>query len=166
MADKKEDKKPSKPKKNLLPIIMAVLNILGVGSGVALVYFGTMGKPAPVVTQDMLNKELVEFREGLRGTPVVFTLNTFDTNLDGVPRKLVRVDMSLEMLDEEGFEEVMGLGVKIRDGVIKILNNKKFHEVESVQGKLMLKNDIIAGVNGFLNTGVIKNVYFTNFVVQ
>ena len=93
-------------------------------------------------------------------------METFNTNLNGIPRRMIRAAVTLEMLDDEGFEEVVLLGAEARDSVLKILNSKQFDEIESVQGKLLLKNQIITQVNGFLRKGVVKNVYFSDLVVQ
>ena len=70
------------------------------------------------------------------------------------------------MLDAEGFEEVFQVDAKARDAITKLLNGKAYGEVETVQGKLQLKNEIIGQVNGFLDLGVVRNVYFTEFIVQ
>jgi flagellar FliL protein len=110
--------------------------------------------------------EVEKFQESLRGDPVVYTMPTFNTNLDGVPRRLVRMEVNLEMLDEEGFEEVINKSPQAQDSINRILNGKTFTEIESVQGKLHLKNQIIAALNGFLDKGVVKNVFFSEFVVN
>jgi flagellar FliL protein len=90
----------------------------------------------------------------------------FNTNLDGVPRRLVRVELSLEMMDEEGYEEVIGIVPQARDSIMRILNSKSFSDIESVQGKLHLKNQVVADLNASLHKGVVKNVYFNELVVQ
>jgi flagellar FliL protein len=72
------------------------------------------------------------------------------------------------MLGKEGFEEVIDNEnrAKVRDRVLKILNEKTFAEVESIQGKLFLKEKIAQEINSTLNEGVVKDVYFSEFVVQ
>ena len=50
--------------------------------------------------------------------------------------------------------------------VIRVMNSMRFDQIESVQGKLKLKNEIIASLNSVLENGVVKNVYFSDFVVQ
>ncbi|MGZ3722840.1 MAG: flagellar basal body-associated FliL family protein [Bdellovibrionales bacterium] len=49
---------------------------------------------------------------------------------------------------------------------MRILNGKAFNDVETVQGKLHLKNQIISDLNQSLKKGVVKNVYFNELVVQ
>ena len=161
-----EQEKPKRDFGKLLGLIFVVVNLIAVGFGAFLVYSSTIGYVKPSVSEEELNKEMVEFRKSLENKPIVYTMDTFNTNLEGVPRRFVRVKVNLEMLDEEGYEEVIGLGPEARDAIVHILNQKKFSDVETVQGKLELKNQITAKVNGFLKRGVVKNVYFSDFVVQ
>jgi len=142
------------------------LNLLVLGGGVFLVFSSSLGYKEPVSTEEDLNRELIEFRKTLRQKPVFYTMGAFNTNLDGVPRKLIRIEVNLEMLDEEGFEEVISLEAEARDAIMKILNATTYSDVETVQGKLHLKNQIISRFNSFLDKGVVRNVYFSDFVIQ
>ncbi|MAV90363.1 MAG: flagellar protein FliL [Bdellovibrionaceae bacterium] len=142
------------------------INLVGLGLGCFLVYSSTLGHHAAVLREEEAQKEMEKFEETLRDEPVLFSLKQFNTNLDGVPRRLIRMEVSLEMLDEEGFEEVVGLGPQARDAIVRVINAKTYADVESVQGKLQLKSQIAAELNGFLKSGVVKNVYFSDFVVQ
>lgn len=151
----------------LLSIGFLVLNMVVMGGGAFVVYQSTLGFENPSVSEAELNKELEEFKKKLASNEdVLYSMDTMTTNLNGIPRRTVRVDLSLEMMDAEGFEEIMGISAEARDRIMRILNEKNFGEIESVQGKLQLKNEIIAGVNNFLDKGVVKNVYFTDLVVQ
>ena len=165
MADDGE-KKPKKDMGKILGLVFMLLNFVVLGAGAFLVYSSTIGYTPPQVSNEDLNKEIEEFRKSLQGKPIVYTMETFNTNLRGVPRRYVRMQVNLELLNEEGYEEVIGLGAEARDSIVKILNGKKFHEIESVQGKLHLKNQISESLNSFLEKGVVKNVYFSKFAVQ
>jgi flagellar FliL protein len=159
-------KAPPKDLKKLLSFAFAGINLLVLGLGTYLVYMGTLGVTPKMLSNEQAERDLASFEEGLRGKPVLYTMTPFNTNLDGVPRRLVRVDMSLEMMDEEGYEEVIGIDPQARDSIMRILNGKSFADVETVQGKLHLKNQIIAELNSELKKGVVKNVYFNELVVQ
>ncbi|MCC7406316.1 MAG: flagellar basal body-associated FliL family protein [Bdellovibrionales bacterium] len=164
-----EEQAPAKPKMDvgkILTLVFVAINLLVLAGGAYLVYASTLGHHAKVSTEEELNKELAEFRKSLQQSPVLYTMETFNTNLDGVPRRLIRMELSLEMLDEEGFEEVISLGAEARDSIVRILNSTVYTDVETVQGKLHLKNRIIAQLNEFLDKGVVRNVYFSDFVVQ
>lgn len=166
MAEQEQQEKPKIDIKKILTIGFIVINFLTVGGGAYLVYAGTLGHKTPIAMEADLNRELVEFRKVLDEQPVLYSMEVFNTNLDGLPRRFVRLEVSVEMYDKEGFEELVTLGGESRDAVTRILNSKKFDELETVQGKLHLKNEIIAHLNDSLDRGVVKNIYFTKFQVQ
>jgi flagellar FliL protein len=161
-----DEGKKKKDLGKILGLAFVALDIIVVGIGAFLVFTSTIGYEKPSRTNEELDKELVEFEKSLRNNPIMYTMEEFNTNLEGLPRRFIRLKMSLEMLDEEGYEEVIGLGAEARDSVVKILNTKQYQDVDSVQGKLHLKNQITSQINGFLQRGVVKNVYFSDFVVQ
>ena len=166
MADEQPATAAPRDSGKLLGFLFAGINFAGLGVGVFLVYSSTLGVKTPETTESEAKVEVQKFEESLRGEPVMYKMDTFNTNLDGTPRRLIRAEINLEMLDEEGFEEVITLAPQARDSVTRILNSKSFGDVESVQGKLHLKNQIIGELNAMLDKGSIKNVYFTEFVVQ
>ncbi len=150
----------------ILTFVFIGVNLSGLGFGAFLVYSNTLGYESPMKRDEDLRKELASYREEMSRGPVLYTFNPITTNLSGFPARLIRVEMSLELLDREGFEEVFEKGPGARDSVNKILNSKKFDDLETVQGKLHLKNQIITQLNTYLTHGVVKNIYFSDFVVQ
>lgn len=158
--------KPPRDMKKIFSLLFAVVNIAVLGGGAYLVYASTLGHEDKKLSNEQAERNLASFEESLRGNPVLYTMQPFNTNLEGVPRRLIRLDLSLEMMDEEGYEEVIGISPQARDSVMRILNGKTFNDVETVQGKLHLKNQIISELNQSLKKGVVKNVYFNELVVQ
>jgi flagellar FliL protein len=166
MADESTPQAAPRDTKKLLGFLFAALNLGVLGFGLFLVHSSTLGVKTSETGEAEAKVEVEKFEASLRGDPVVYTMDTFNTNLDGLPRRLVRLEVNLEMLDEEGFEEVIGIAPKARDSITRIINAKSFNDIESVQGKLHLKNQIMGELNAFLEKGSIKNVYFSEFIVQ
>jgi flagellar FliL protein len=166
MAEAASAQKAPRDFKKILTLIFAAINLAVLGGGAYLVYVSTLGVENKKLSNEQAERNLASFEESLRGNPVLYTMAPFNTNLEGVPRRLIRVDLSLEMMDEEGYEEVIGISPQARDSIMRILNGKSFVDVETVQGKLHLKNQIVAELNSSLHKGVVKNVYFTDLVVQ
>lgn len=164
MAD--ETEKPKGNSKKLLILIFAVINLLTVGGGAYLAYAGTLGYRTPAMVEADLNRGMSQFQKSLEKPPIIYTMAPFNTNLDGLPRRFIRVQVAVQMYSQGGFEELVTLGGRGRDAILRILNSKRFDDINSVQGKLQLKNDIIAYLNKSLHHGVVKNVYFTKFQVQ
>lgn len=163
--DNKNEEAPPKDRSKLFGLIFIVVNLLVSIGGAALVYMNTVGYKSPTVNEYTENEKLEEMRKYMESNPIVYTMDTFTINLKGATRT-IRMSLSLEMLSEEGFEEVISKNEMARDEIVKIINSKKFDEIESIQGKLFLKDQIASSINSILEKGVIKDVYFGDFVVQ
>lgn len=167
MEEEFEVQKQSKQSLNIKIMGFVVINFVIMAVMSLLVYQATIGGQTEVATEEKLTQELEQFKQRLKhDVNVLYAMETLTTNLKGVPKRTVKVDISLEMMDAEGFEEIIEVNAEARDKVMRILNSVNFKDIETLQNKLELKNHIIAGVNGFLSKGVVKNVYFTGFVVQ
>ncbi|RYZ69321.1 MAG: hypothetical protein EOP05_15020 [Proteobacteria bacterium] len=70
------------------------------------------------------------------------------------------------MLDKDGFEEIVRNSPAARDAIMRILNRKSFDDVETIQGKLFLKDQISVALNEAMKAGVVKDIYFNEFLVQ
>jgi len=90
----------------------------------------------------------------------------FTVNLAGSPQRLIRVEMTFEMLDKDGFEEIVRNSPRARDEIVRILNAKTFDDVETIQGKLFLKDQIAVALNQSMKSGVVKDIFFNEFLVQ
>lgn len=153
--------------KIMLPLF-AVLNLGVVGGGAFLAYQGTLGYHPPTLREPAALAELKKDRKAVLvgDEKVLYTMPPFTVNLAGQPRRLIRVEMTFEMLDKEGFEEIVRNNPRARDEIVRILNSKKFDDVETIQGKLFLKDQIAVTLNQTLKSGVIKDIYFNDFLVQ
>jgi len=80
--------------------------------------------------------------------------------------KIIQIEIALEMIDEDGFEEVVTMGSHARDTIVNILNGKSYDDISSLQGKLFLKDEIILALNQNLDRSFIKDLYFSRFMIQ
>ncbi|WP_374035144.1 flagellar basal body-associated protein FliL [Bdellovibrio bacteriovorus] len=160
----------AKPKNTamLFQIIFAVLNLAVMGAGGYMVYASTMGWESPKITEEDADRELASVSDEADLAPLVYTMDKFTVNLGGEPKRTIRLEINLQMLGKEGFEEVMEPEnrAKARDRIVRLLNEKPFSDLDSIQGKLFLKDKIAGEVNGILRRGVVKDVFFSDFVVQ
>lgn len=159
---------PSKNMGKIFQIIFAVINLAVVGGGAYLVYASTIGWENPKITEEQVEREMASTQTEVETGPMIYTLDKFTVNLGGEPKRTIRLEVNLQMLGKEGFEEVMEPEnrAKTRDRIVKILNDEEFANLESIQGKLFLKDKIATEVNEILVKGVVKDVFFTDFVVQ
>ncbi|OGL44409.1 MAG: hypothetical protein A2161_04360 [Candidatus Schekmanbacteria bacterium RBG_13_48_7] len=99
----------------------------------------------------------------------VLNLNPFIVNLaDSSGKRYLKVKIQLEV-EKSLISEVDTnplLLARIRDKILMILTTKTFDEILNIKGKILLRKEIIIRLNEFLKNGMVKNVYFTEFVVQ
>ncbi|MBN2809571.1 MAG: flagellar basal body-associated FliL family protein [Deltaproteobacteria bacterium] len=168
MAKKKEAEVPDegqevkKSKKGLLIIIILVVLLLGGGGFGA--YWFLLRTPAPTA------EELAAQEAARKPEPVilpVFALKPFVVNLaDKKSRRYLKVTMKLELSNPELLEEVEKRQAQIRDVVLTLLSSKTADEISTMEGKFLLRQDIIKRVNVNLVTGKITKIYWEEFVVQ
>lgn len=172
--ENQEEEKPKKKKFSFsiggilgyLPFVLLFGNLVAMLIGGYYAYMGTLGL-TPKVIREQQAKKMLYNEEIFKGKPVVYSLDPFTVNLaDTSEERIVQVKVTLEMLDENGFEEVVSMGAHARDTIVQILNGKQFVELQSIQGKLFLKDEITVALNKQLNKSFIKDVYFSRFVLQ
>jgi flagellar FliL protein len=165
--EKKAEAKPSNLGK-ILAIIFLVINVGVSGAGLFMVYQATIGWHAPKYTEETASKELEANMKELDSLPLVYTLEPFKANLDGLPVRAVEIEVSVEMMNRQGFEELIDADniVRIRDTIIRILQSKNYDNLETVQGKLFLKDQIALSLNEILIRGVVKDIFFSQFKVE
>ena len=147
--------------------LFVVVDLVVLGAGAAMTYKATMAWERPAVREPAAIEALKKEREteGVRDS-VLYTMPTFTVNLAGQPRRMIRVELTLEMLDKDGFEEVVTNSPAARDAILRILNEKSYDDIETIQGKLFLKDQISVTLNKTLKEGVVKDVFFSEFLVQ
>jgi len=97
----------------------------------------------------------------------MYPLDQFIVNLlrDNGSRFL-KVKIDLELDNQEMTAEVDKKVPIIRDVIIKTLSSKTFEEISTLKGKEKLKDELVENLNAFMTAGKIRNVFFTEFVVQ
>ncbi len=151
-------------KKVLIIIIIAGLFFLVSTGGV---FFLLWNKLASLESQ---NKEVVEEaseQEKTDSIGTIYSVDTFIANLastDG--KRYLRITMDLDYSENELAEELEGRLPQIRDSILMILTTKRFEDVNNIDGKIALRNEIVEKLNSFLQKGSINNIYFTEFVIQ
>ncbi|MGD9969106.1 MAG: flagellar basal body-associated protein FliL [Sulfuricurvum sp.] len=98
---------------------------------------------------------------------LMYPLETFTVNLlSESGRRYLKVEMNLEIEGEELSPELDAKKPVMRDIIIRILSSKSLEEISTIKGKEKLKEQIVNDLNMRLKDGKVKNVYFTDFVVQ
>jgi len=74
--------------------------------------------------------------------------------------------MDVEVDNNAVVEEMKTRQPQLRDMVITIVSNKTYEDISTTRGKLAIKEEIIRRFNLILKSGKVRNIYFTEFVVQ
>ncbi|PAF50443.1 flagellar basal body-associated protein FliL [Helicobacter sp. 13S00477-4] len=81
-------------------------------------------------------------------------------------RRYLKTSITLELNNEKLKSEIDAKSTIIQDTIIEILSSKSIEEIATTKGKERLKDEIANRINDFLIDGQIKNVFFTEFVIQ
>jgi flagellar protein FliL len=96
-----------------------------------------------------------------------FLKESFTVNLADPGRShFAKVDVDIEVADDFVKTEVTRLIPKIRDFIVIVLSSKTYDQINTVDGKDFLREEIRNKINGYLSRGQIKNVYFSQFIIQ
>lgn len=190
MADKEKEHEPQaaeggeKKKSNLLLIIIIIVLVLVlvIGGVVAALMMGNHdaeadaghGAKTEASAEQSADAHADEApAEGAHGTEamtevgLMYPLDIFTVNLlSESGRRYLKVEMNLEIEGEELSPELDAKKPVFRDIIIRILSSKSLEEISTVKGKEKLKEQIVSDLNQRLKDGKVKNVYFTDFVVQ
>ncbi|MBN2870872.1 MAG: flagellar basal body-associated protein FliL [Campylobacterales bacterium] len=172
-----------KKKSNLLliVIIIVLILVLVIGAAVALLMMGNddaaseAAHNAPQAATQMNHPQEGDGEEGgsyqsyasLTEVGLMYPLDTFTVNLlSESGRRYLKVEMNLEIEGQELSPELDTKKPVFRDIIIRILSSKSLEEISTIKGKEKLKEQIVEELNMRLKDGKVKNVYFTEFVVQ
>ena len=164
--EEKEEKKEGGSKLLLIVIIVLLLLLLIIGGLVA--YFLLSSNPKqdnqqqPTPKQEKKHKVSDLTKMGPIYPLDPFTVNLVSSNADRYLKCKISFELDSPALQQELDKKLPA----IRDLIISILSSKSVEEIQTAKGKEKLKEEIKRKVNAILTTGEIRNVYFTEFVIQ
>ncbi len=80
--------------------------------------------------------------------------------------RYAKLSVALELDVQELAPEMLAKKAMVTDIIITVMSSKTAEELMNLKGKEGVKTEIMEKVNERLKDGRVKNVYFTNFVVQ
>jgi flagellar FliL protein len=101
------------------------------------------------------------------GASNIFPLEPFIVNIyDGQELRYLKVKVELEMAGVGVKTELETRLAPIRDAILVLMSTKTLQDIQDLQGKNQLKDEILASINKIIPPGKIAKIYFTDFVVQ
>ncbi|MBL4902540.1 flagellar basal body-associated FliL family protein [Desulfotalea psychrophila] len=152
-------------KKKLIIIIAAAVVLLLIIGGAA--YFFLL-KPEPVEEEvdPGLDVPVPEITQSTTIGPMIEIKEFIVNIISEEDRHYVKASFTIELNKEEAVEETNQRMAQIRDAILLLIGNKTYEELQDLQGKKQLKAELVSKINSFLQTGKVKAIYFTDFVVQ
>lgn len=151
---------PKKKSRMMLFIILgAAILILGGGSFFA---YTTFFAPQPIPEEATTAQTPPPNAVG-----EMVALDPFVVNLaDPKGNRYLKMTISMEVETVEAAERAKKLAPKLRDIVIMMLTSLSFEEVMTPEGKLRIRDELLDRFNRVTKPDRIKNIYFSEFVVQ
>lgn len=165
-----------KPKGNMVLIaIIVMLVVLLLGGGAAAFFLLGSSDEQSTVTAPAAQQQdgKPEKKKGSKKSTDHLTIGPmypmapFVVNLlSETGNRFLKVAIDLELSDIKAQPEIDHKKSLIRDIIIRTFSSKTFEEISTLKGKDKLKEEVLDKINENLSDGQIKNIYFTDFVVQ
>jgi len=164
MAEEKEESQPSEDKgekaaksnKNLFIMIGIIVVALAGGLGTYVLLFSNKGSHQESKHEEKKKDE---------AKTALIALDAFVLNLAEQGRFL-KVTLQLELSDAANQALVTEKTPQLRDAIITLMSSKSAEAVSSPEGKMQLKDELLVRSNQAIGKDIVKNLYFTEFVMQ
>ena len=177
---KTQDAAPPKDKKKLIIIIGAAVALVLVGVGMFFLG-GSKGEKksahgdAKVEAKAESHGEAKAegghseggHGEAKAGAGTTYPLEPFIVNIyDGQEIRYLKLKCEFEIANSEVKGDLDAKVAPLRDAILILLTTKTMQEIQDLQGKNTLREQILGAVNKIIPPGKVTKVYFTDFVVQ
>jgi len=177
MAEENELKEKQPKRSSLKLIIIGVLVIiLGAGGYLGWDLFIKGNKVKEQISEEtrpQKNKKEKEDpqknKKEKEEAAVTYPLDTFIVNLmdkSGSGKRYLKVAIILEIGKQEQTMILDKHKPRLRDTILILLSSKSFIEINTMQGKLELKEALLSRINQILGGVIVRRIYFKEFVVQ
>lgn len=154
-------------KKVIVIISLAVLIFMGAIGGGFFMLWSKMSQVNMPGSDLTAQEETEEGEEEGDTIGPMYSLDSFVVNLaEKGSNRYLRVTMEFELDTEILKTEIVQRLPQIRNAMLMILPSKMAADINTVDGKFALRDQIMDEINDFLTTGEITNIYFTEFVIQ
>ena len=173
-----EEQAEGKKKGGLLKWIILLVLLIALGAGGFFGYkyfFASDGSNATETAEDQsaggqeehADKQEDAEKPEQQGPTEIYSLPPFVVNLaDPLGRRYLKVAIDVEVVSKKVADEMDKNLPRVKDTLLLLLSSKTFSDLDSMEEKITLKNEIVQRLNQILGKGKVVNVYFTEFVAQ
>lgn len=174
--NQEQEAAPQKGKNNKLFVIIGIVAVLIIALGTPLVMMSMGGdKDAKHAEHDLVEHEegMVpegfddedEYDEDEEPLGALFPMRTFVVNL-AEGQSYLRIQVQVEFEKRDVPRRFYAQLVPCRDALISLLTARTVDDLNSQKGKESLKDDIKDTLNLTMRREEVKQIYFTQFVIQ
>jgi len=162
---------PPKDKKKLFIIIGAAVALLVIGGGAAFFLGGSKAENKSAHGEAKVEAKAEgghgEAKAGEAAAATVYPLEPFIVNIyDGQEIRYLKLKVEFELANAQVKPELDAKVAPLRDAILILLTTKTMQEIQDLQGKNQLREQILAAVGKIVAAGKVTKIYFTDFVVQ
>lgn len=163
MAREKEvQKEPKKSKKWMFIAGIPLLILIVAGGGVGAYFLGATGGGGGSLSASADGPET--------GARTLGPLVEMETLVVNIPHRdssrFLKLGITLETADVQAKGEIEDRMAQIRDAAILLAGNRSFDDIRDLQGKKQLKADLKGRINELAGPEKVRDLFFTDFVVQ
>jgi flagellar FliL protein len=142
----------------LIPIVGGVLALAAIGGG-ATWWLEFRPQPEPTETKAEVERK--------PDVGALLPLDPFIANLaDEDGKRYLKATVQLEFFASRVPDAVHARLPQMRDLLLTLFTSKQFAQIRTIEGKALLRDEIINRVNRTLRRDLVKAVYFTEFIVE
>ena len=171
---------PSKPsfikrmlgnKKKLILVFLILILLIAAGAGVWFFFFKGPSEA------EMTAQQAKALEQADTAAPDVIEAAAFEDVIDidpfeqirlkeGSVKKYISLTLSLELVDFKFRKQVYSLQERIQKIVVSQVRELGWLQLRGPDGKIQLKYALLKRINGILPEVMVKNIYFTQFIMQ
>ena len=173
----------AKPAESKTPLIVAGLNSLAILACLGMLAYTKIIYQRPIIVESTARKEIDAqlSNPDTASTSTVKIIEPFTVNIKTEPDRVLgdegptqlrgklhyaTVGMALEIRNSDDKNSLESTNAIFMDKVLTLLGTKTFQQLSTVQGRYLLRTEIMDIANGLTSDGFVRNIFFTHFVVQ
>ena len=161
MAEEELDLDDIQPQKSKMMYIIVAINVVALLGLGGYVFLGMGGDKAEAAEEK--ESELPE----LAGPATLVKLDSFIVNLnDAGGTRYLKLTAEIEVPGEKGAEIIANRRAPLRHSMISFLSSLTYADIAGADKKEEVRKALVEELNKQLNGEVVKNIYFTEFVIQ
>jgi flagellar FliL protein len=172
MADEEEAEKEAAPAGSRKLLWIALTSVALLGAAAAATFVAMSRQPTGEEAEAAADAPPEEADSGTSGDqrsagPVIHALEPMIVNIfDGERDRFLKIHVNFEVSSPEVSKELDDRTAQVKDMMISLISSQAYADIRSLEGKAALREQLMTRMNALVTRGVVRQVFFTDFVVQ